>query len=101
MPFNSRVLVSVAAASAEVWQRIACLPDHIPGDQLLDLVICFPARQLGRLAACVWDFLCFSPAQYYDHPFQSSSSDDDDEYGDPYNGIEYYSDAGAGSSSSD
>ncbi|XP_031123097.1 uncharacterized protein LOC116025867 [Ipomoea triloba] len=94
MPFSGAFLVSVATVSAEIWQRVACLPEHIPGEQLLDLVLCFPARELGRMAMHLWDFLCFSPpTPYYGITYAYTSSDDDDsDYGRPYAGLEYYDD---------
>ncbi|XP_049401577.1 uncharacterized protein LOC125865424 [Solanum stenotomum] len=65
MPFNGVLLVSVAKTSAEVWQFLSCLADPIDSEELLDLVICFPLQQLGRLALCVWTFLCVPPDPYY------------------------------------
>ncbi|MCD9644454.1 hypothetical protein HAX54_032670 [Datura stramonium] len=83
MPFNGVLLVLVAKTSAQVWQFLSCLPDPIDGEQLLDLVICFPLQQLGRLALCVWTFLCVPPDPYYyrRYSYNSSSSsfyDEDD-----------------------
>ncbi|XP_019155375.1 PREDICTED: uncharacterized protein LOC109152242 [Ipomoea nil] len=103
MPFSGAFLVSVATVSAEIWQRVACLPEHIPGEQLLDLVLCFPARELGRMAMHLWDFLCFSPTPYYGNTYYyayTSSDDDDGDYGRPYAGLEYYDDSDSDSSSS-
>nr|GMC83096.1 uncharacterized protein LOC109152242 [Ipomoea batatas] len=93
MMFNGAFLLSVATVSAEIWQRVVCLPEHIPGKQLLDMVLCFPTRQLGGMAMHLWDFLCFSPSMpYYSITYAYTSSDDDDDgdYGRPYAGLEYY-----------
>uniref|UniRef100_A0A7N0UDB0 Uncharacterized protein n=1 Tax=Kalanchoe fedtschenkoi TaxID=63787 RepID=A0A7N0UDB0_KALFE len=85
MVFNSMVIVSVARASADAWQVLACLPERLSSDQLLDLVICFPLQQLSRLALCFWTVCCFSPfpvsyPRYYPGDSDSSSTSDDDEY---------------------
>ncbi|MCD7457272.1 hypothetical protein HAX54_034705 [Datura stramonium] len=78
MTFNGILLVSVAKVSAEIWQLLACLPEPISSQQLLDLVICFPLQQIGRLALCVCTFLCFPPNLYsyqrYSHTTTSISS---------------------------
>ncbi|XP_051131482.1 uncharacterized protein LOC127251702 [Andrographis paniculata] len=87
MPFNGVLVASTASVSAELWQQVACLPerDRVSSDQLLDLVIGFPLRQLGRWALYVWTYLCVSP---YPHRLRSpdsyyggSSSDDDSDGG--------------------
>ncbi|XP_004250712.1 uncharacterized protein [Solanum lycopersicum] len=74
MPFNGVLLVSVAKASAEVWQFLSCLADPIDSEELLDLVIFFPLQQLGRLALCVWTFLCVPPDPYYYRRYNSSAA---------------------------
>lgn len=78
MTFNGVLVVSVAKVSAEIWQLLACLPEPISSQQLLDLVICFPLQQIGRLALCVCTFLCFPPTLYsyqrYSHTTSTSSS---------------------------
>nr|GLL31776.1 uncharacterized protein LOC107003290 [Ipomoea trifida] len=84
MPFSGVLLVSAATRSAEIWQYLACLPEHIASDQLLDLVLCFPAQQLGRMILRVWNFFCVPPTPYYIRRYSynsssSSSSDDDDD----------------------
>ncbi|KAK4365695.1 hypothetical protein RND71_013575 [Anisodus tanguticus] len=78
MGFNGVLVVSVAKVSAEIWQLLACLPEQIGSQQLLDLVICFPFQQIGRLALCFCTFLCFPPNLYsyqsYSHTTTSTSS---------------------------
>lgn len=79
MVANSVVIISVAKLSAELWQHIACLPEHVSSEQLLDLVCCFPLEQLGRLALCLWTFFCLPPSPdtyyyYYDSDDESESS---------------------------
>ncbi|PIN17874.1 hypothetical protein CDL12_09462 [Handroanthus impetiginosus] len=81
MPFNSVLVVSTAHISAELWQRVACLPERISSDQLLDLVLCFPLQQLGRWALDVWTYLCVSP-----YPLSYYSDDSDEESGDENSG---------------
>ncbi|WOH07938.1 hypothetical protein DCAR_0727373 [Daucus carota subsp. sativus] len=83
MVFNTKLVVSVAKASADAWQYLACLPETINNQHLLDLVLCFPLEQLGRFALCFWSFFCVpsSPDSYYlYHSYNrsdSSSSDSD------------------------
>ncbi|CAN4098020.1 unnamed protein product [Withania somnifera] len=78
MTFNGVLLVSLAKVSAEIWQLLACLPEPISSQQLLDLVICFPLQQMGRLTLCVCTFLCFPPNHYsyqsYSHTTNTTSS---------------------------
>ncbi|KAI9075793.1 hypothetical protein K1719_042279 [Acacia pycnantha] len=77
MVFNSLAVVSVAHVSANVWQSVACIPERLSSEQLLDLVCCFPLQQLGRLALCLWTFLCLpQPDSYYSYYYSSSDSDD-------------------------
>ncbi|KAM3323951.1 hypothetical protein P3S67_005102 [Capsicum chacoense] len=66
MTFNGVLVVSVAKVSAEIWQLLACLPEPISSQELLDLVICFPLRQIGRLALYVCTFICF-PHNHYSY----------------------------------
>ncbi|KAL0369944.1 UNVERIFIED_CONTAM: hypothetical protein Sangu_0312500 [Sesamum angustifolium] len=84
MPFNGVLVASTANASAELWQRLACLPERISSDRMLDLVLCFPLQQLGRWALYVWTYLCVSPyphrrhyaTSYYDDDSSDEDSDD-------------------------
>ncbi|XP_021816735.1 uncharacterized protein LOC110759033 [Prunus avium] len=75
MVFNSVMVVSVAHTSAEMWQYLACLPERLSSHQLLDLVFCFPLQQLGRLALCLWTFLCVPPPDsYYSYSYSDSDA---------------------------
>ncbi|XP_038698341.1 uncharacterized protein LOC119995934 [Tripterygium wilfordii] len=79
--FSSLIVLSVAHLSADTWQRISCigLQDRISSHQLLDLVCCFPLQQLGRLALCIWTFLCLPPPDsFYSYSYSSDDSDSDD-----------------------
>ncbi|KAL3828859.1 hypothetical protein ACJIZ3_017661 [Penstemon smallii] len=79
MPFNSVLVVSVAKKSAGVWQEVACLPERIGSQQLIDLVICFPLQQIGRWLLYVWTYLCVSAYPHaYDSSFFTDDSDDND-----------------------
>ncbi|GMN49697.1 hypothetical protein TIFTF001_018865 [Ficus carica] len=78
MVFNSLLVVSVAHTSAEAWQWLACLPERLSSQQLLDLVLCFPLQQLGRLALCIWTFLCVPPPDSF-YSYSYSSDDDSDD----------------------
>ncbi|XP_047968681.1 uncharacterized protein LOC125212526 isoform X2 [Salvia hispanica] len=82
MPFNSVLLISTATRSAEVWQQLACLPERISSDEMVDLVVCFPLQQLGRWALYVWTYLCVSPYPHRHHYEASYTSDDDSDYDD-------------------
>ncbi|XP_041998196.1 uncharacterized protein LOC121748042 [Salvia splendens] len=82
MPFNSVLLISTANRSAEVWQQLACLPERISSDEMVDLVLCFPLQQLGRWALYVWTYLCVSPYPHRHHYEASYTSDDDSDYDD-------------------
>lgn len=73
MVFNSLIVLWVANRSADVWQYVACIPDRISSQQLLDLICCFPLQQFGRLALCLWTFFCLPPSDYYYHTSSSSS----------------------------
>ncbi|XP_057780226.1 uncharacterized protein LOC130998838 [Salvia miltiorrhiza] len=95
MPFNSVLLISTATRSAELWQRLACLPERISSDEMVDLVICFPLQQLGRWALYVWTFLCVSPYPHRHHYDAAYNSDDSDYYDDDD------SDGGGGASNHD
>ncbi|KAI4344841.1 hypothetical protein L6164_012028 [Bauhinia variegata] len=75
MVFNSLIILSVAHVSADAGQCLACIPERLSSDQLLDLVCCFPLQQLGRLALCLWTFFCLpQPDSFYSYYY----SDDDD-----------------------
>lgn len=74
MVFNSVMVVWVANRSADVWQYVACIPDRLSSQQLLDLICCFPLQQFGRFALCLWTFFCLPPSDSY---YYSSSNDSD------------------------
>ncbi|CAN4099976.1 unnamed protein product [Withania somnifera] len=73
MTFNGVLVVSVAKVSADIWQLLACLPEPISSQQLLDLVLCFPLQQIGRLSLCVCTFLCF-PHNFYSYQSYSHTT---------------------------
>ncbi|KAL1565707.1 hypothetical protein AAHA92_01400 [Salvia divinorum] len=81
MPFNSVLLISTANRSAAVWQQLACLPERISSDEMVDLVICFPLQQLGRWALYVWTYLCVSPYPHRHH-YEAFYSSDESDYDD-------------------
>ncbi|KAL8026786.1 hypothetical protein ABFX02_14G051500 [Erythranthe guttata] len=84
MPFNSVLVAATAEISAAVWQRLACLPERISSDQMLELVVSFPLQQLGRFALFVWTYLCVAPhpnrhlyyASYYGDDSDGEDSDE-------------------------
>ncbi|XP_062011206.1 uncharacterized protein LOC133727819 [Rosa rugosa] len=80
MVFNSLIVVSVAHLSAEAWQHVACLPEHLSSRQLLDLVCFIPLQELGRLTLCLWTFLCVPPpdSSYFSRYSDSSDHSDSD-----------------------
>ncbi|KAI6685614.1 hypothetical protein NL676_031527 [Syzygium grande] len=81
MVFNGVMILRVAHESARAWQSAVCIPvaERVGSDQLLDLVCCFPLRQLGRLALFVWTFLCVPPpdSNYYYYVSDGGSDGDD------------------------
>ncbi|KAI3924360.1 hypothetical protein MKW98_032561 [Papaver atlanticum] len=84
MVFNSDIVLRVANLSANLCQYIACNPDRLSSEQVLDLICCIPLQQLGRLALCVWNFFCFPPPDshpnYYTYYSSSDSNSDSDSY---------------------
>ncbi|KAI3683450.1 hypothetical protein L1987_83953 [Smallanthus sonchifolius] len=78
MVFNTVLVTSVATASADVWQSVACISERISRQELLDLVICFPLQQLGRFALCVWNFFCIPPSPPESYYYSYSYYDDDE-----------------------
>lgn len=78
MVFSSVLLATVATVSADLCQYIACNPQRLSSEEVLDLICCFPLQQLRRIALCVWSFFCFPPPDSY--PFSSSDSDSSDSY---------------------
>ncbi|KAL5765273.1 hypothetical protein ACOSQ2_017867 [Xanthoceras sorbifolium] len=81
MVFNSEMVLTVAHASADMWQYLSCIPspDRVSSHQLLDLVCCFPLQQLGRFALCLWTFLCLPPPDsLYAYSYYDSSDSDSD-----------------------
>ncbi|KAK3037020.1 hypothetical protein RJ639_031594 [Escallonia herrerae] len=80
MVFNGVLVVAVAKASAQLWQHVACFPDRVSSDELLDLVCCLPLQQLGRLALCIWAFFCVPPPpdSYYSYSYDYDSDSDSD-----------------------
>ncbi|KAL9240198.1 hypothetical protein vseg_014444 [Gypsophila vaccaria] len=80
MVLNSQVVVMVANMSANVCQYIACNPEHLSSNQVLDLLFCFPLQQLRRFSLCFTTFFCFPYASSSDplfYPSSDPSSDDD------------------------
>ncbi|KAL6513488.1 hypothetical protein OROGR_020974 [Orobanche gracilis] len=59
--------------------------DRISSDEMVDLVICFPLRQLGRWALYIWTYLCVSTYPEYPHrhhytaSYNHTDDDSDDE----------------------
>ncbi|KAK9707566.1 hypothetical protein RND81_07G205400 [Saponaria officinalis] len=50
MVLNSQVVVMVANVSANVCQYIACNPEHLSSNQVLDLLFCYPFQQIPSFA---------------------------------------------------
>ncbi|KAM7523055.1 hypothetical protein LguiA_012957 [Lonicera macranthoides] len=85
MVFNSVLVSSVAHTSADIWQKLACFGERnrISSSDLLELVICFPLQQFGRLALSLWNFFCVPPPSThsyytYSHYDDSESESDSD-----------------------
>ncbi|XP_010536832.1 PREDICTED: uncharacterized protein LOC104811721 [Tarenaya hassleriana] len=81
MVFNGAIVMSVAHFSAEVWQRLRRIPppEQISSGDMLELVCCFPLRQLGRLASWFWTYLCVPPPDPFDY-YDEDDEDDDRGY---------------------
>ncbi|CAI9108178.1 OLC1v1007727C1 [Oldenlandia corymbosa var. corymbosa] len=101
MVFNSVMLISAAKKSAEAWQQMACIDENqrIDGQQMVDLVLCFPLQQLGHLLLYLWTFLCVPPhptyyvsSSYYDDDDDDDDGNSDDEDGEGFRYV-YYSQA--------
>ncbi|KAL5767900.1 hypothetical protein ACOSP7_014485 [Xanthoceras sorbifolium] len=75
MVLNSSVVVSIANLSANVCQYIACNPERLPSDQVLNLLCCLPLHQLRRLALSLWTYL-------FQHHHDSDDDDDDSSHSD-------------------
>ncbi|KAI3471494.1 hypothetical protein Pfo_028144 [Paulownia fortunei] len=79
MVFNSPLVVRVAKVSANACQYIACNPERLSTDQVLQLLFCFPFQQLRRLAFCLWTFFCSPPLN---NPYLTSSSSSSSSFSD-------------------
>ncbi|GJT74353.1 F-box/FBD/LRR-repeat protein [Tanacetum coccineum] len=80
MVFNTVLIATTASVSADIWQSIACSSERISGEELLDLVICFPLQELAHFVICVWNFLCLPWSPHVESYYSSYSYDHDDEY---------------------
>ncbi|TXG46292.1 hypothetical protein EZV62_001642 [Acer yangbiense] len=81
MVLNSEMVLRVAHVSGEMWQYLSCVPsqERMSRQQLLDVVCCLPLQQLGRLAICLWTFLCLPPPDsFYSYSYYDSSDSDSD-----------------------
>ncbi|XP_043690707.1 uncharacterized protein LOC122641516 [Telopea speciosissima] len=88
MVFSSVLVLAVANLSADVCQYIACNPERLSSQQVLELVCCIPLQQLGRLALCLWTFFCLPPPDSY----YRYSSDDSDSSGSDLDSDDSHSD---------
>ncbi|KAJ9179905.1 hypothetical protein P3X46_008217 [Hevea brasiliensis] len=73
MVLNSNLVATIANISANLCQYIACNPERLSSDQVLNLLFCFPLHHLGRLASSLWTYLCYNP-----NPANLSDIDFDD-----------------------
>ncbi|GKC02409.1 hypothetical protein Tco_0994019 [Tanacetum coccineum] len=96
MVFNTVLIATTASVSADIWQSIACSTERISGEELLDLVICFPLQELAHFVICVWNFLCLPWSPHVESYYSSYSYDHEDEYlssaGVSFSGYDTYSD---------
>ncbi|OAY44374.1 hypothetical protein MANES_08G144511v8 [Manihot esculenta] len=78
MVLNSNLVVTIANVSANLCQYIACNPERLSSDQVLNLLFCFPLQRLGRLALSLWTYLCYNPnpANLSDFDFDGDSHSD-------------------------
>ncbi|WOL04234.1 hypothetical protein Cni_G12955 [Canna indica] len=61
MVFNAWWVEAVARVSAEACQYVACNPERLSSEEVLDLICCLPLRHLRRLSICLFSFFCFPP----------------------------------------
>ncbi|KAL0903655.1 hypothetical protein M5K25_028047 [Dendrobium thyrsiflorum] len=88
MVFYCGWVVMVARASAYWWQSIACNPERLSSDDVLNLLCCLPLYHLRRLSLRLFSFLCvpynlphrrrYRILSYDQYSSSSSSSDDSD-----------------------
>ncbi|KAL1314386.1 hypothetical protein HN51_041187 [Arachis hypogaea] len=57
MVLNSGVVMSVAHVSANICQYIACNPERLTSDVVLDLLFCLPLQPFRRLALSLSTYL--------------------------------------------
>ncbi|KAG1347603.1 hypothetical protein COCNU_06G014320 [Cocos nucifera] len=97
MVFNSRWVAAVATVSADACQYVACNPDRLSSEQVLELICCLPLHQLRRLALCLFSFFCFPVAEppprrrrrFYAYRRSFSSSSSSSSSSDPYDSAGY------------
>ncbi|KDP39699.1 hypothetical protein JCGZ_02719 [Jatropha curcas] len=84
MVLNSNLVMTIANLSANLCQYIACNPERLSSDQVLNLLFCLPLNHLGRLTLSLWTYLCYNPnpANLTDFDFDDDEGDDDDLHSD-------------------
>ncbi|CAL9204704.1 unnamed protein product [Musa hybrid cultivar] len=100
MVFNAGWVAAVARVSAEACQYVACNPERLSSEEVLDLLFCLPLRHLRGFALCLFSFLCFPPFlsddlrrnRLYYLGSSSSSSSSSDEYDSTGGGYDSHSD---------
>ncbi|OIW03300.1 hypothetical protein TanjilG_09947 [Lupinus angustifolius] len=60
MVLNSGVVVRVAHVSANLFQYIACNPEILQSDVVLQLLFCLPLQPFQRLALSLWSYLGYN-----------------------------------------
>ncbi|KAJ7976381.1 Vacuolar fusion protein [Quillaja saponaria] len=74
MVLNSGLAVKVANVSADVCQYIACNPERLSTDTVLQLLFCFPLQELRTFTISLWTFLRY---RSYDDDDHRRQHDDD------------------------
>ncbi|WCJ43631.1 hypothetical protein M5689_024360 [Euphorbia peplus] len=84
MVLSSNIVVMVANISANVCQYIACNPERLSSDEMLNLLFCLPLQHIGRLSVYIWTFLCYNPdpANLSAFDFHPHPDDHDDSHSD-------------------
>ncbi|CAM8970598.1 unnamed protein product [Rhodiola kirilowii] len=100
MVFNSKMVLSTVKVSTGVWQTLACLPERLTNEELVNVFFRFPLQQMRRLARCLLIFFLTPPnsasgSSYhedYDSEYTYRSGDDDNS-DDGYITYQYYNES--------
>lgn len=78
MVFSGKMVVSTVKTSVTAWQVVACLPERLTNEELINLFYRFPLQQMRRLARCLWIFLLTPTNMEMRSRYRDDDEDDDD-----------------------